>query len=63
MPIKFILDTREKHLQRFFDNNSIPYETRQLDLGDILVLYSKGEIQERKIERLRSQATGELERR
>jgi ERCC4-type nuclease len=44
MPIKYILDTREKGLQEIFFQNSTPYEIRQLDLGDILILYSKGEI-------------------
>jgi ERCC4-type nuclease len=44
MPIKYILDTREKALQSFFIKNSISFETKQLDLGDILILYSKGEI-------------------
>lgn len=44
MPVKYILDTREKGLQSLFSKNNTPYETRQLDLGDILILYSKGEI-------------------
>ena len=44
MPIKYILDTREKGLQAFFIKNSVKFETKQLDLGDILILYSKGEI-------------------
>lgn len=46
MPIKYILDTREKHLQEHFTAGKVPFETRQLDLGDVLILYSKGEIQE-----------------
>jgi len=44
MPVKYILDTREKGLQALFTKNGMSYETRQLDLGDILILYSKGEI-------------------
>lgn len=41
MSIKFILDTREHSLQSLFIKNSIPFETKQLDLGDIVILYSK----------------------
>lgn len=44
MPVKYILDTRERKLQDIFAANSIPFTTKQLDLGDILILYSKGEI-------------------
>lgn len=41
MPIKYILDTREEELQKLYTNNNIPFESIQLDLGDILILYSK----------------------
>jgi ERCC4-type nuclease len=44
MPVRFILDTRETGLQEFFRVNKVPCEVKQLDLGDIVILYSKGEI-------------------
>ena len=44
MPVKYILDTREKGLQELFTKNGIQYKVKQLDLGDILILYSKSEI-------------------
>jgi len=47
MPTQFILDTREHGLQAIFNRNSIPHKVKQLDLGDILILYSKGEIKDK----------------
>jgi ERCC4-type nuclease len=44
MPVKYILDTREKGLQELFTKNNVQYDVKQLDLGDILILYSKTEI-------------------
>lgn len=35
--ISYILDTREKGLQKLFVENKIPFQTRQLDLGDVLI--------------------------
>ena len=41
MSIKFIVDNREKALQEVFDENKTEYESRQLDLGDILIEYTR----------------------
>jgi ERCC4-type nuclease len=50
MPIRYILDNRERELQAIFKKNYADFDSRQLDLGDIIILYSKGEIQEKKEE-------------
>jgi ERCC4-type nuclease len=44
MPIKYILDNRENRLRECFKSNKILFEEKQLDLGDIAILYSKSEI-------------------
>lgn len=46
MPIKYILDTREKGLQDIFTEQKISFEVKQLDLGDLLIVYSKSNIEQ-----------------
>lgn len=41
MPIRIIIDTREKQLAAVMTSQKIKFTTMQLDLGDILILYSK----------------------
>lgn len=40
MSIKFILDNREHKLKSIFDTNSIEVDSKQLDLGDVLITYT-----------------------
>jgi ERCC4-type nuclease len=40
MPTKTIIDKRETKLIALYVKNNIPHETRQLDLGDILIEYT-----------------------
>lgn len=44
MTINYIVDTREHDIKKLFVENGVPFTEKQLDLGDMLILYSKGEI-------------------
>jgi len=46
MPTKIVLDKREKALISLFETHSIEHETKQLDLGDVQIIYSKGELKD-----------------
>jgi len=41
MPTKIVLDKREKGLIALFERDRADHETKQLDLGDVQILYSK----------------------
>lgn len=59
MPTKIVIDKRERALITVFEQQSAEHETKQLDLGDIQILHSKGSLTEAK-EVTESQAARKL---